>query len=110
MTKQELVTYIAPLVARRMYHYTTPIRYEPREDFMWRFRIKMKDGHVHDMKFSVGGVGLTQYDFIIHFLFKDVLDVHDIEEADLYRGMIYKESYRPREGWFKKGKQNEPLP
>lgn len=71
---------------------------------MYMVRMKMKDGRKLEIPFDCEGK-TTPFNFVIHFLIYHIFYPREIEWLELYQDRIYCESYRPADGWFKKGEE-----
>lgn len=86
-------------LAIEMYRACAPVFY--RRENVYMARVSLKDGDVHDVRFTCEDE-IPPYDFVIKFVLTWLWSPAEVEGIELFQDEIYCESYKPAIGWFKK--------
>lgn len=73
---------------------------------MYMAKISLLNGELHCVPFSVEGSKVMPHAFVINFVILWLWGPREIKLIEIFQDNIYQESYIPRRGWFKKGRDD----
>jgi len=87
--------------AVEMYRSVRPLYYDPKGAGMYLIQVRLVDGQSFSLPFDCEGK-MTPYQFVTRFVLVWIFFPREIEAIELLKDRIYFESYRPKEGWYRR--------